>query len=481
MSFPSIQFAIFLVVVFAGYYVRPTLRWQNLITVLASYYFYGWWDIRFCSLLFFSSVVDYWAGARIASTERMRVRRFWLGVSLVTNLGLLGFFKYCNFFIDSMRVALEEAGIHVQLSTLDIILPVGISFYTFQTLSYTIDIYRRQFHPARDFMAYLSFVSFFPQLVAGPIERAAHLLPQFLRLRVFSYAEAVAGCQLILWGLFKKVAVADNLAVVVDAAYRAPESASPAHLALATVCFAFQIYCDFSAYSEIASGVARLFGIELGRNFAFPYFSRDLAEFWSRWHISLSRWFRDYVFIPLGGSRCGRARRLLNLSVTFVMSGLWHGAAWTFVCWGALHALLLFPRHWREPSTRLTPIQAAPERSYFWSMGRVFFTFLLVCVGWVLFRADSLKSAMLIYGKVAMGVMSADFYEAMVSAMGEWPRAFAALAAVLAAEWVARERVTPLAFSPGARWMRWGGYSLIFWSLFYLGPTRVEPFIYFQF
>lgn len=488
MTFPSIQFIFFLVLVFTAYYVRPALRWQNWVCVLASYYFYGWWDIGFCSLLFINSTMDYWIGAWIGRTERKANRRALLVLSLVINLGLLGFFKYYNFFIKSLVVALAEIGVRGHIPTLNIVLPIGISFYTFQTLSYTIDIYRGQLKPERDFLAYLGFVSFFPQLVAGPIERASHLLPQFRRLRVFSYDQAVSGCQLMLWGFFKKIAVADNLAEVVDAAYLLPGAATGGHLALATLCFAFQIYCDFSAYSDIAAGVANLFGIQLSRNFAYPYFAHDLSEFWRRWHVSLSTWFRDYVFIPLGGSRCGRARGLLNLVVTFLLSGLWHGAAWTFVLWGGFHALCLVPRHWRGSTVRSSsppPDFQGPSSSARLRVGSgVLRTFALVCLGWVLFRADSLANAILIYQKIATGLVTTGFYGQIIAAIGNWPRAFLALGIVLALEWICRARWNPLEqiLQPtNSKLAGWALYTVLFWLTLYLGPTRIQPFIYFQF
>lgn len=481
MSFTSIQFLVLTALAFAAYHLRPTPRWQNGVCVIASYSFYGWWDVRFCGLLLASSLIDYWVGGRIAATDQPRSRRAWLVFSLVTNLGLLGFFKYFNFFIDSLVIALALAGLNINISTLVILLPVGISFYTFQTLSYCIDIYRREFEPRRDLLSYLSFVSFFPQLVAGPIERASNLLPQFRKARTLRLDDAVSGCQLVLWGFFKKLAVADNLALVVDPAYTSPSNATPGHLLLATFCFAFQIYCDFSGYSDIATGVARWFGIRLQRNFALPYFSTSLAEFWRRWHISLSTWFRDYVFIPLGGSRCERPQRLRNLAATFLLSGLWHGAAWTFVLWGGLHALCLIPSQWnRSPRGSSAPGDAKPCADAR-SICRVAATFALVCVAWVLFRVDSLTEAALIYRRIAFGLVGAGLPTELATTIQTWPAAFAVLGILLVIEWNTRARWNPF---EGLRWprpVRWVAYTALFWLTLYLCPAKVEPFIYFQF
>lgn len=432
--------------------------------------------MRFCSLLFLSSLIDYWIGGQIAHTPHPLARKRWLILSITANLGLLGYFKYSNFFVESFALALAEMGFRFNYSTLNIILPVGISFYTFQTMSYTIDIYRGQFTPKPDFLAYLGFVSFFPQLVAGPIERAANLLPQFHRTRCFSIRQAVSGCQLMLWGYFKKIAVADNLALVVDPAYAFPGTASASHLALATVAFAFQIYFDFSAYSDIATGVSRLFAIELRRNFAFPYFSRNLSEFWARWHMSLSSWFRDYVFIPLGGSRGRGFYRLRNIIVTFFLSGLWHGAGATFVLWGLVHGLFLAPRHLRRANT-------TPPRSALWfgTAGQILKTFTLVCLAWVLFRADSLDSALLIYRRILAAIVTPEFYSGLWPVLHQWPMACIALGIALAIEATCYPFWNPLAALRASRGVRWGIYTLVFWAIFYLGPSRIQPFIYFQF
>lgn len=356
---------------------------------MSSYFFYGWWDWRFLSLIFISTVVDYWAGlAMERAGENERRRRIALWVSVATNLGILGFFKYFNFFADSLAGLLQVVGVDTPVRHLNIILPVGISFYTFQTMSYTLDIYRRQLKPTRNFLDFAAFVSFFPQLVAGPIERAAKLLPQIEQPRTIRRGDMESGAWLVVWGLFKKCVVADNLAVLVDGVFGA-ETATGAAALLALYAFAFQIYCDFSGYSDIARGLARWMGIELMLNFNNPYFAVNPKEFWARWHISLSSWLRDYLYISLGGNRRGRGRRYANLALTMLLGGLWHGAAWTFVVWGAFHGLLLVVYHaW---ASRFAPKGGADSGRWVWL--RRILLFHLVCLGWLFFRAESLGQA----------------------------------------------------------------------------------------
>ncbi|MCK4980140.1 MAG: MBOAT family protein, partial [Candidatus Delongbacteria bacterium] len=320
MLFNSIEFAIFLPIVFLLYWFvfKKDLKAQNFFILTASYIFYGWWDWRFLSLIFLSSIIDFIVGIKLSNTEKKSLRKFYLLASISANLGFLGFFKYYNFFSENFADAFSLFGISIDPTRLNIILPVGISFYTFQTLSYTIDVYKRKFEPTSDFIAFSAFVSFFPQLVAGPIERASHLLPQFYKKRTFNYAEAVDGLRQILWGLFKKIVIADNCAELADRIFKNSESYSGVTLILGTIFFSFQIYADFSGYSDIAIGTSRLLGFNLKRNFAFPYFSRDIAEFWRRWHISLSSWFRDYLYIPLGGSHGGTWLQIRNTFVIFI-------------------------------------------------------------------------------------------------------------------------------------------------------------------
>jgi D-alanyl-lipoteichoic acid acyltransferase DltB (MBOAT superfamily) len=388
MIFNSLVFWVFFAAVYGLYRALPH-RGQNVLLLVSSYFFYGWWDWRFLSLIFISTVVDYWAGlAMERAGENERRRRIALWVSVATNLGILAFFKYFNFFADSLAGLLQVVGVDTPVRHLNIILPVGISFYTFQTMSYTLDIYRRQLKPTRSFLDFAAFVSFFPQLVAGPIERAAKLLPQIEQPRTIRRGDMESGAWLVVWGLFKKCVVADNLAVLVDGVFGA-ETATGAAALLALYAFAFQIYCDFSGYSDIARGLARWMGIELMLNFNNPYFAVNPKEFWARWHISLSSWLRDYLYISLGGNRRGRGRRYANLALTMLLGGLWHGAAWTFVVWGAFHGLLLVVYHaW---ASRFAPKGGADSGRWVWL--RRILLFHLVCLGWLFFRAESLGQA----------------------------------------------------------------------------------------
>jgi alginate O-acetyltransferase complex protein AlgI len=345
MLFNSIEFLLFLPLVYLLYWfvTNKNLKTQNLLIVVASYIFYGWWDWRFLGLIVFSTVADYSIAYMLSITDNKTKRKFLLWLSVITNLGLLGFFKYYNFFLDSLYEVIPAIKTSEGFNTLEIILPVGISFYTFQTLSYTIDVYKKKMQPTKDFIAFAAFVSFFPQLVAGPIERASNLLPQILKNRKFSYEQSTQGVRLILWGLLKKVVIADALAPSVNEIFLNFSLYSPLVLILGAFFFAFQIYCDFSGYSDIARGLSKLLGIELMENFNFPYFSRSIGEFWRRWHISLSTWFRDYIYIPIGGSRGTKLKNIRNIFTIFLVSGFWHGANWTFITWGGIHALLFIP------------------------------------------------------------------------------------------------------------------------------------------
>lgn len=396
MLFNSLEFAVFLPLVFAAYWLLASkgVKVQNLLLLIASYVFYGWWDYRFLSLIIFSSIVDFWVGKKMGAAKEEVSRRRYLYLSLFTNLGLLGFFKYYNFFIDSFVDAFTLMGQSIDPGRLSIILPVGISFYTFQTLSYSIDIYRKKLTPTADPVSFFAYVSFFPQLVAGPIERATNLLPQFMQERKFTYAAGADGMRQILWGLFKKVVIADNCAEYVNLIFADPSAYSGSTLLLAVVLFAFQIYGDFSGYSDIAIGTARLFGFKLMQNFAFPYFSRDMAEFWRRWHISLSTWFRDYLYIPLGGSRGSQAQQIRNVFIIFVVSGFWHGANWTFIIWGALNAIYFLPLLILNKNRNHLAVVAndsmLPTIS---EVGNMLVTFTLTVLAWIFFRADSVGQA----------------------------------------------------------------------------------------
>lgn len=398
MLFNSIDFAIFLPIIFCLYWIvtKNNLRLQNLLIVLASYMFYSWWDWRFLSLIVFSTLVDYTIGLSLQKESRQIKRKALLWTSILVNLGFLGFFKYYNFFLENFITAFSFFGHKLNVKHLNIILPVGISFYTFQTLSYSIDVYRKKLEPTKDIIAFAAFVSFFPQLVAGPIERATNLLPQFYIRRQFQHAKAVDGLRQILWGLFKKMVIADNCAAVVNTVFNEPQDFSGSTLALGAIFFAFQIYGDFSGYSDIAIGTSRLFGFNLKQNFAFPYFSRDIAEFWRRWHISLSTWFRDYLYIPLGGSRGSRIKVIRNVFIIFIISGFWHGANWTFIIWGALNAIYFLPLLLTHRNRSHLDVVASHSR---WPSIKSFLsmlgTFVLTTIAWIFFRAENMHQAIL--------------------------------------------------------------------------------------
>ena len=392
MLFNSIDFAIFFPIFFLLYrLVAKNLNIRNILILGGSYLFYGWWDWKFLFLIIFSSFVDFFIGQKVHEAETKKLKRRYLMVSLLVNLGLLVYFKYTNFFIESFINSFRLFGNEMDSFALNIILPVGISFYTFQTLSYTIDIYKGQLKPTKNWLAFFSFVAFFPQLVAGPIERASHLLPQFYKTYNFNYKHFKSGLLLAAYGLFKKMVIADRLALLVNEVYNNPEAFSGSDLIIATIFFAFQIYCDFSGYSDIAIGISRMMGFDLMKNFDAPYFSRSITEFWRRWHISLSTWFRDYVYIPLGGNRKGRFRLYLNLFIVFVVSGLWHGAAITFIIWGAIHGLIIvlekFMSNNQLSVNRKSPIGAAVFTGV---------TFAIVCFAWIFFRANSFGDSLYI-------------------------------------------------------------------------------------
>lgn len=388
MVFNSLVFLVFFAVVYGLYRALPH-RGQNVLILVSSYFFYGWWDWRFLSLIFISTVIDYAAGLIIENADdNPRRRKIAVSVSMVSNLGILGFFKYFNFFAANLAVLLQQLGLEASVRHLSIILPVGISFYTFQTMSYTLDIYRRQMKASRSFLDFAAFVSFFPQLVAGPIERAARLLPQIQNPRTITREGMESGAWLVFWGLFKKCVVADNLALLVDGAFGGG-SATGAQSLLGLYAFAFQIFCDFSGYSDIARGLSRWMGIELMLNFNNPYFALNPRDFWARWHISLSSWLRDYLYIPLGGNRKGKRRTYINLGLTMLLGGLWHGAAWTFIAWGAFHGAMLVIYHaWAE---KYSPKGTVDSGRWLWPRRIAFFH--LVCVGWLFFRAESMGQA----------------------------------------------------------------------------------------
>ena len=393
MNFNSFDFGLFLVIVFGLYWsLGKTVRTQNIILVLASYIFYAFWDVRFLALIIFSTLIDYFVGIKLYNAKKNR--RVILSISLICNLGMLFFFKYYNFFIESFSNTISFFGVDLSLRHMDIILPVGISFYTFQTLSYSIDIYRNKIQPTKDIIAFAAYVCFFPQLVAGPIERAQRFLPQFFRKKVFNYAHAVNGLRQFLWGLFKKIVIADNCAAYVNAVYSDFQNYDSGTLIIAAIGFSIQIYCDFSGYSDMAIGMARFFGFDLMKNFNYPYFSRDIAEFWRRWHISLSTWFRGYVYIPLGGSRGDTQEVLKNIFVVFIISGLWHGANWTFICWGGVHALLYVPLFlFKKNRNHLDTVSFIGVWPSIKNGIKILSTFTLVTFSWIFFRSDTIKVA----------------------------------------------------------------------------------------
>ena len=478
MLFQSPQFLLFFLLFFPAYWaLKNSLRLQNLLTLAASYVFYGWWDWRLLGLIGLTSGFDYVAALKIDQSSDENVRKAWLRSSLCFNLTILGFFKYYNFFAAELQQLLQLFGIGGADLRLNILLPVGISFYTFQTLSYTVDVYRRQMSAARDPIAFFAYIAFFPQLVAGPIERAQHLVPQFTAVRSFEYRSAVASARLVLWGFFRKLAVADACAPFVDRCFQTDAEISGWLLMAACVAFAFQIYGDFSGYSDIARGTAGLLGIQLMQNFRFPYFSESPAEFWRRWHISLSSWFRDYVYIPIGGGRQGKWRSRLNVLLVFGLSGLWHGAAWTYVVWGLLNGVLLLLTGDRRSTADKGPA-LWPSRS---GVVRMLSTFLLITLGWLFFRAQSVEHAV-----SCSQTILADVFQhpggclpalKRLALRESWPWLVLLL---VVPEWFAFRRGMTLDVLP--RGIRWGIYvavcSLIAWTAF---CRPASEFLYFQF
>lgn len=482
MLFNSIDFAIFLPIVFILYWfvTDKNLKLQNFLIVAASYLFYGWWDWRFLSLILFSTIVDYSVGLGLLKQENQTKRKILLWTSIIVNLGFLGFFKYYNFFLDNFITAFSFFGTEIKANSLNIILPVGISFYTFQTMSYSIDVFKRKLEPTKDFIAFSAFVSFFPQLVAGPIERATHLLPQFYKKRTFDYSKAVDGMRQILWGLFKKIVIADNCAEYANLIFNNSADYSGSTLVLGALFFTFQIYGDFSGYSDIAIGTSRLFGFDLMRNFNFPYFSRDIAEFWRRWHISLSTWFRDYLYIPLGGSRGGTWMKVRNTFIIFVVSGFWHGANWTFIVWGALNAIYFLPllltnnnRNNLETVAQGKLLPSIKELSF------MILTFGLTVFAWIFFRAENIGHAISYISEIlSLSLFSIPKFAGM-------PRALTTIILVVIfvlVEWKGREGQYAISHL-GIKWqrpIRYAMYYAIIIAIFWFGGKE-QQFIYFQF
>lgn len=488
MLFNSFGFLLFLPIVFLLYwFVFRSLRWQNLLVVVASYVFYGWWDWRFLFLIAFTSLCSYGSGLL---TEHYDGRRRWQqvisGLNIALNLGILGVFKYYNFFVESLDVLLSAIGWKLDWVTMQIILPVGISFYTFQALSYTIDVYQKKLPATHDIIEFFAYISFFPQLVAGPIERATNLLPQFQRNRQFDYGKAVDGCRQMLWGFFKKVVVADNCAIAVNHIWATYTNESGLTLLVGAVLFTIQIYCDFSGYSDIAIGCARLFGFNLMRNFDNPYFSRSIPEFWRRWHMSLTTWFRDYIYIPLGGNRCSKLTLIRNIYIVWIISGLWHGANWTFVCWGLYHGTLLVVYNFLGINSKYNNVVAYGRiLPNFREFSQMLLTFSLVVVGWIIFRSQSMTEAL----SFLSSIFSASLFDVsgcIISLKGlNFTRIIPSIVIMIIVEWVKRGKQHAFQFSGKTIVTRYIVFRYILYIvlmiLIIISSDSQSEFIYFQF
>ena len=478
MLFNSINFAIFLPIVFLLYWfvAKNTLKFQNVLLLVASYYFYACWDFRFLFLLIFSTLLDYYSGIKIENSTSEKNRKFWFWLSIGINLGFLGIFKYYNFFVDSIQDVVSVFGHKIDMWTIKVILPVGISFYTFHGLSYVIDIYKKRIKAERNFINYAVFVCYFPLLVAGPIERATHLLPQIKKKRIFNYTQAVDGLRQILWGLFKKIVIADNCAEYANLIFNNSDDYSGSTLVMGALFFTFQIYGDFSGYSDIALGTSRLFGMELLKNFNFPYFSRNIAEFWRRWHISLSSWFKDYLYIPLGGSVGGLKMKIRNTFLIFLVSGFWHGANWTFIVWGALNALYFLPSLLSNTNRNHMEI-VAYDRSFptFKELFSILVTFALTVFAWIFFRANSLSHAITYIKQI--------FTSKLLTLPEIRPTYIIVLLVIFIwIEWMGRRNnyaVEKLFFNNSVI-VRWSFYFVLVIAIF-IFSTKEQEFIYFQF
>ena len=477
MFFNSLDFAIFLPIVFVLYWfvAKNNFKSQNALIVFSSYVFYGWWDWRFLTLILFSTIIDYTVGQKLRLEHGKTKRKILLWISIVVNLGFLGFFKYYNFFLDNFIDAFSLFGMEINGNSLNIILPVGISFYTFQTLSYTIDVYNKKLAPTNDFIAFSAFVSFFPQLVAGPIERATSLLPQFYKKREFNYLKAVDGLRQILWGLFKKIVIADNCATYANDIFSTYSEQPGSILLLGAIYFTFQIYGDFSGYSDIAIGTSKLFNINLKQNFALPYFSRDIGEFWRRWHISLSTWFRDYLYIPLGGSRVSKVKQLRNTFIIFIVSGFWHGANWTFVAWGFLNAIYFIPLLLTQNNRKHMNVVADKTilptiREFF----QILFTFFLTVIAWVFFRSETVYDALL--------YIESMFSFSLFTVPTSYRSGVLYVFVLIGIEWFTRKKQHPMEidFYKVPKMIRWLIYMIFIYLILIYGG-EAQTFIYFQF
>ena len=482
MLFNSINFALFLPVVFLLYWfaTNKKLSLQNGFLLATSYFFYACWDWRFMFLLMFSTLLDYITGLKMQDAKNQKTKTLWFWSSVIINLGFLMVFKYYNFFAASFSEAISHLGFHVNPWTLKVILPVGISFYTFHGLSYVIDIYKEKIKAERSLIEYAVFVSFFPLLVAGPIERATHLLPQIKKKRTFTYEKAVDGLRQMAWGFFKKIVIADNCAELANQIFTTSADQNGSTLLLGALLFTFQIYGDFSGYSDIALGTARLFGIDLLRNFAFPYFSRDIAEFWRRWHISLSSWFKDYLYIPLGGSKGGNWMRIRNTFIIFIVSGFWHGANWTFIVWGALNALFIMPsiilKRNRLNLETIAQGKLLPSPREFLQM---VLTFGLTVFAWIFFRAENLQHATRYIAQIFSPSL---FTKPLFDGYEKAKIILMVVSVFFAIEWIGRERQYAISHF-GTTWhksIRWSWYLVLTFSIFYFAGKE-QQFIYFQF
>jgi len=489
MFFNSIDFAIFFPIVFILYWIlSDKLKLRNALILVSSYVFYGWWDWRFLFLIIISSIVDYYVGQKLYKTEGKKKRKQFLLISLLVNLGFLVYFKYTNFFIETFVDSFKLFGQELEVSTLNIILPVGISFYTFQTLSYTIDIYRKQIKPTRDWLAFFTFVAFFPQLVAGPIERASHLLPQFCKTYKFNYNQVKSGLLLMAFGLFKKMVIADRVAILVNQVYNNPSDYQGVDVIIATIFFAFQIYCDFSGYSDIAIGAARTMGFDLMKNFDSPYFSKSITEFWRRWHISLSTWFRDYVYIPLGGSRHGKYKTYANLFIVFLVSGLWHGAAMTFVIWGAIHGVIIvFEKVITKQRKAIYSKFNIKKDSLLRKVIFIPLVFTIVSFAWIFFRANSFADALTLVGKLNLSNIS-NLTNGKIYNLGlvqpEFILSIIAIVLLIIFEWTHKKVNIQKRLNKQVLPVRWAFYLLIAFVIIIFGiygDDQVAEFIYFQF
>ena len=479
MEFTSVTFFAFLVLVFAIYWriAGYPLAVQNILVVFASYVFYGWWDWRFLFLINITAVWAWASGLVLHKSADPTVRKLVVAAAVIVNIGILAIFKYCNFFCENFAVILQMLGFKVGFESLSIVLPVGISFYTFQALGYVMDVFRREIKPTANIFAFLAFITFFPQLVAGPIERASNLLPQFLCPRRFDYDLAVDGCRQMLWGFFKKMVVADNCAVVANTLLDPGSSPNGIGIVVGIAMFAFQIYGDFSGYSDIAIGCAALFGIRLKQNFSFPYFAKNIEDFWRRWHMSLMTWFRDYLYIPLGGNRCSALKCSRNIFIVFAVSGLWHGANWTFVCWGLFHAVLLTcSRFAMKKAPNGIPVQGNVSFDVVRRIGAAVLTFSMVTIGWTFFRAQTMQEWLLWCRTVADPIA----WKLLENTPHELWTAIGAIVAMQLVEWINRNASFGFALLPQNMYVRRGAYILIFLLVVFYAPGGAS-FIYFQF